>query len=269
MKYKVLFSETAYRDLEQLRAYLRLTQSEGYLGKVLDRVELLITFPQLGHEMKNPILDYARCRFLLTQNHVVIYQINELARAVYVLRVLSHYQNWKDVLVKELLLQRGELVSDGPWSVHALDETMVYDYYCSPPSWLDFSRTNRSDWTLQDAEEEVAKVQAGSEKENGPFIYAVFFEKCPKGYLKLVKSPDNLLLEFSFPSASKNELFAILTLFLRYLKGKSSIRPILAAYRSSDKISEVVLQQCGFGTMNADAALPRAKGIKIATLVTD
>ena len=267
MTYKLLLSETAYRDLEQLRAYLALAHSEGYLEKVLNRMELLTTFPRLGQETKNAVLDYARCRYLFAQNHVVIYQINEPARAVYVLRVLSHYQNWKDVLAKDLLLQRGKLVSEGPWSIYPLDEGMIDDYYRNPPLWIDAPAKLDKDWTLQDAAEDVIKAQASHETENGPFVYAVFYERFPKGYLKLSKADHDWNFDFSFSSASMRELPVVIGFFLKYLSGRSSIRVIRAICRVDDKVRQSVLRQCGFDMNEADSSVPQKKVFKTATYV--
>jgi len=103
MKYKLLYTLAAFKDLEEIKVYSLAAHPESssdYVRSILSKLDSLCEFPFLGNAVSNPTLQYASCHYLVCEKHIALYQVDESVHSVYVLRVLSHFQDWKRILDK-------------------------------------------------------------------------------------------------------------------------------------------------------------------------
>ncbi len=103
MKYKLFYTLAAFKDLEEIKVYSLAANPGGPLDciqAILSKLDSLCEFPFLGNAVSNPTLQYANCRYLVCEKHVALYQVDESIGSVFILRVLSHFQDWKRILDK-------------------------------------------------------------------------------------------------------------------------------------------------------------------------
>ena len=105
---------------------------------------------------------------------MAIYQINELAKCVYILRVLSRFQDWKNIVNKGLANKEDMLIDGDRLRITKMDPSMYYDVYRNS---LDednkkFVPDEVFD-SLEEADEVVDRIVGNYESEGGPFVYAV------------------------------------------------------------------------------------------------
>jgi plasmid stabilization system protein ParE len=97
MMHKIIITNSAFSDLECIKLFVakdNLEIAKRHIHKIFDRFEQLETFPYGGLKIANSSFGYAKAYYLMCANHVAIYQVDELAKCVYILRILSHYQDF-------------------------------------------------------------------------------------------------------------------------------------------------------------------------------
>ena len=71
MKYKIIISDSAFKDLESIKAFIAIDNTEiakQYVGNIFDRLESLSELPYRGLKISNSIFDYAKAHFLICLN---------------------------------------------------------------------------------------------------------------------------------------------------------------------------------------------------------
>ena len=132
MTYKIIITSSAFSDLESIKLFIakdNLEIAKQYILKIFDRFEQLETFPYSGLKIANSIFDYAKAYCLICANHVAIYQVNELEKCVYILRVLSHYQDWENIVNKDILCNKQIIIENDILQIVKMDKSMYFDIY--------------------------------------------------------------------------------------------------------------------------------------------
>ena len=95
MTYRVYFSRSARADLFSIIDFISADNPERALSFVdaLQRrsVEMLAEFPKTGRK-------YKTMRYLVFDNYIVAYDIDETARAVHILLVSEGHRLWRELL---------------------------------------------------------------------------------------------------------------------------------------------------------------------------
>ncbi|MCD7888125.1 MAG: type II toxin-antitoxin system RelE/ParE family toxin [Clostridiales bacterium] len=105
MKYSVLITGQAERDLDNAAAYIRSTllnptAAHSLLVQAGEAFSSLATFPLRYGLVDDPILAAWGVRFLVVNNYLAFYTVSEASQTVYILRFLHSRRNWA-VLLKQ------------------------------------------------------------------------------------------------------------------------------------------------------------------------
>ena len=254
MTYKIILADSAFLDLENIKLYIEkdnIDAARRYVFRVLSRLEQLTAFPNLGISIANSIFDYARARYLACGNHVAIYQVNELAKCVYVLRVLSRFQDWKDIVNKDILQKKEVIIEDDVLSIVKMNETMCFDLYRN--SLDEDNRKYIPDEvfdSLEEASLALRRIMEDYGKEEGPLVYAVIRknDEANMGYVQLAKTEEGWEIGYHIAKIYAGNGYATraVSLFLGHIKEHAQIKEILAIVLISNKASRRVLEKCGF-----------------------
>lgn len=254
MKYKVILSDACYKDLENIKAFFaidNLNVAKKYVAGVFDRLESLSELPHLGLKIQNSIFDYAKAYYLVCINHVAIYQINEESKCIYILRVLSHFQGWKNIVNKELLAKQETMIENDRLAIAKMNQSMYYDVFRN--SQDEDNRKFVPDEvfeTLEDASSVVDFIIQCYESKDGPFIYAVIRKEdhANMGYVQLIKIEDGWEIGYHIAKIYTGHGYATeaVKLFLEYLKKSTDLKEIIGIALASNKASRRVLEKAGF-----------------------
>ena len=254
MKYKVIITDSAYKDLESIKSFIAIDNRDAakdYIGKIFDRLESLSSLPRRGLKISNSLFDYAKAYYLICINHVAIYQINESIKSVYILRVLSHFQDWKNIVNKNLLNQQKTIIESGKLSIVKMDKSMYYDVYRN--SLDEDNKKFVPDEvfnSLEETSEVVDQIIQNYDAEDGPFVYAVIRKEDNQnmGYVQLVKIDDGWEIGYHIAKLFTGHGYATeaVNLFLDYLKKNSDLKEIYGIALAKNKASRRVLEKCGF-----------------------
>ena len=254
MTYKVIITESTFKDLENIKYFIAADNPDAakkYVGGIFDKLESLSEFPYRGLKIYNSFFDYAKAHYLICLNHIAIYQVNELAKCVYVLRVLSHFQDWKNIINKDLLNMNEIIIESERLSIVKMNKTMYYDVYRN--SLDEDNRKYVPDEvfnSLEEASEVVDYIIQSYDSEDGPFIYAVIRKKdnVNLGYVQLVKIEEGWEVGYHIAKIFTGNGYATeaVNLFLKYLKASRGLKEIYGIALASNKASRRVLEKCGF-----------------------
>ncbi len=254
MTYKIIITNSAFSDLENIKSFIAKDNQEiakKYISNIFDRLEQLETFPQSGVKIVNSFFDYAKAYYLVCTNHVAIYQINELAKCIYVLRVLSHFQNWKNIVNKDIAQSVDVLVEDDNMQIVKMNKSMYYDVYRN--SQDEDNRKYVPDevfGSLEEASEVVNQIIANYESEDGPFVYVVIRKKdnANIGYVQLVKIEEGWEIGYHIAKIYTGNGYATeaVKLFLGHIKNNSNLKQVFGIALAANKASRRVLEKCGF-----------------------
>jgi len=256
MTYQIVLTDSAFIDLENIKRYLDIDNPEAaktYVSHIVGRLDHLSSFPYLGPCFANSIFAYAKARYLTVGNHVAVYQVDELSKCVYVLRVLSHFQDWKAIANKDILHKEEVIIEDDVLSIVKMNQTMYFDVYRN--SLDDDNRKYVPDEvfdTLEEASIAVDRIIADYGKDEGPFVYAVMRKRddANMGYVQLVKTNEGWEIGYHIAHIYAGNGYATraLRLFLTHIKGSTQIKEVFAVVLPSNKASRRVLEKCGFKT---------------------
>ncbi len=254
MTYKIIITDSAFSDLESIKLFIakdNLEIAKQYILKIFDRFEQLEAFPYSGLKIANSFFDYAKAYYLICVNHVAIYQVNELAKCVYVLRVLSHYQDWKNIVNKDILQNKSVIADNDKLQIVKMNQSMYYDVYKN--SQDDNNRKYVPDEvfdSLEEASEVVNQIINSYDSEDGPFVYAVIRKKdsANLGYVQLVKIEEGWEIGYHIAEIYTGNGYATeaVNLFLNYIKKNTSLKQIIGIALAANKASRRVLEKCGF-----------------------
>lgn len=271
MTYRIILTDKAFRDLEDIKRYISQDSSENahkYIEKIFNSFENLQSFPFLGKEISNSFFDYAKVRYLICLNHIAIYQINEIAKCIYIVRVLSHFQEWKDLINKDLLSSNKVLTKDDSLSLIYMNSSMYYDV------WKNSLDENNQKYvpdevfeTLQDASEAVDQIIENIKNEQSPVVYAIFRNKdnANMGYVELIKIGNDWEIGYHIANqyCGKGYATRALSLFLEYLKENTSIIEVYGITLTLNKASKRVLEKNNFKILFEGTGSYQGKSRKI------
>ena len=271
MKYKIIITDSAFSDLESIKLFIakdNLEIAKEYILKIFNRFEQLDEFPYSGLKIGNSFFDYAKAYYLVCVNHIAIYQVNEIAKCIYILRVLSHYQDWKNIVNKDILQNKSIITENDKLQIVKMNQAMSYDVYKN--SQDNNNRKFVPDEvfdSLEEASEVVNQINNSYDNEDGPFVYAVIRKKdsVNLGYVQLVKNEEGSEIGYHIAENYTGNGYATeaVNLFLNYIKNNTSHKQIIGIALASNKASRRVLDKCGFELIYEGIGLYQGRKRKI------
>lgn len=271
MKYSIILTNASLRDLKNINTFIAKDNpliAKEYINKILDRLKNLETFPFIGKKIHNPIFDYLKCFYLICLNYVAMYQINETAKCIYIVRILSHSQNWQKLINKEIINIRKVIISNESISIAYMNDTMSGDVWKN--SLDDNNRKYVPDEvfeSLQEAYEVVENIVESYNSKDGPFVYAVIRneDNANMGYVQLVKIEEGWEVGYHIAERYTGHGYATeaLSLFINYLKQTTDIKELYGIALASNKASRRVLEKNGFELFFEGTGLYQGKKRKI------
>ena len=271
MTYKIIITSSAFSDLESIKLFIakdNLEIAKQYILKIFDRFEQLETFPYSGLKIANSIFDYARAYCLICVNYVAIYQVDELKKCVYILRVLSHYQDWENIVNKDILCKKQIIVENDRLQIARINQSMYYDIYKN--SQDDNNRKFAPDEvfnSLEETSEVVNQIINSYDSKDGPFVYAVIRKKdnINLGYVQLVKIEEGWEIGYHIAMIYTGNGYATeaVNLFLDHIKNNMNLKQIIGIALASNKASRRVLEKCGFELIYEGAGIYQGRKRKI------
>ena len=271
MMYKIIITNSAFSDLESIKLYIakdNLEIAKKYILKIFDRFEQLETFPYSGVKIANSFFDYAKAYYLICANHVAIYQVNELEKCVYILRVLSHYQDWKNIVNKEILCNKQIIIENDRLQIVKVDKSMYFDIYQNS-----LDKDNRKYVPdevfdcLEEASEVVNHIISAYGSEDGPFVYSVIRKKdnVNLGYVQLVKMEEGWEIGYHIAAIFTGNGYATeaVNLFIKYIQNNTNVKQIFGIALAANKASRRVLEKCGFELIYEGIGLYKGRKRKI------
>lgn len=269
--YKIIITNSAFSDLESIKLYIakdNLEIAKKYILKIFDRFEQLETFPYSGVKIANSFFDYAKAYYLICANHVAIYQVNELEKCVYILRVLSHYQDWKNIINKDTLCNKQIIIENDRLQIVKMDKSMYFDIYQNS-----LDKDNRKYVPdevfdcLEEASEVVNHIISAYGSEDGPFVYSVIRKKdnINLGYVQLVKLEEGWEIGYHIAAIFTGNGYATeaVNLFIKYIQNNTNVRQIFGIALAANKASRRVLEKCGFELIYEGIGLYKGRKRKI------
>ena len=271
MTYKIIITSSAFSDLESIKLFIakdNLEIAKQYILKIFDRFEQLETFPYSGLKIANSIFDYARAYCLICVNYVAIYQVDELKKCVYILRVLSHYQDWKNIVNKDILCNKQIIIENDRLQIVRINQSMYYDIYKN--SQDDNNRKFAPDEvfnSLEETSEVVNQIINSYDSKDGPFVYAVIRKKdnINLGYVQLAKIEEGWEIGYHIAEIYNGNGYATeaVNLFLDHIKNNMNLKQIIGIALASNKASRRVLEKCGFELIYEGAGIYQGRKRKI------
>ena len=244
MTYKIVITNSAFSDLESIKLFIakdNLEIAKQYILKIFDRFEQLEAFPYSGLKIANSFFDYAKAYYLICVNHVAIYQVNDIAKCVYILRVLSRYQDWKNIVNKDILQNKSVIADNDKLQIVKMNQSMYYDVYKN--SQDDNNRKYVPDevfGSLEEATEVVDQIISSYENKDGPFVYAVIRKKdnANLGYVQLVKIEEGWEVGYHIAEIYTGNGYATeaVNLFLDYIKNNTNLKQIIGIALAANKV---------------------------------
>ena len=273
--YKIIITNSAFSDLESIKLYIakdNLEIAKKYILKIFDRFEQLETFPYSGVKIANSFFDYAKAYYLICANHVAIYQVNELEKCVYILRVLSHYQDWKNIVNKEILCNKQIIIENDRLQIVKVDKSMYFDIYQNS-----LDKDNRKYVPdevfdcLEEASEVVNHIISAYCSEDGPFVYSVIRKKdnINLGYVQLVKLEEGWEIGYHIAAIFTGNGYATeaVNLFIKYIQNNTNVKQIFGIALAANKASRRVLEKCGFELIYEGIGLYQGRKRKIVKTI--
>ena len=269
MKYLVLFTDEAKRDLQDIEHYsLDYSTSLKYINNILSRIENQESFPYLGLQIHNQTFASFEVRYLIAGNHIVYYKINELAKCIYIYAIVAQSSNWKTLVNKDDVYPKTIIARDDILEIQTMNTSMFYDVWRN--SLDDNNRTFVPDEvfeTLEEASDVVNIIIKSYESEDGPFVYAVIRKEdhANMGYVQLVKIEEGWEIGYHIAKLYTGKGYATeaVKLFLDYLKENTEIKEVYGIALSVNKASRRVLEKSGFELIYEGDGLYQGKKRKI------
>ena len=254
MTYKIIITNSAFSDLESIKSFIAVDDQEistKYISKIFDRLKQLESFPYSGLKIANSFFDYAKAYYFICANHVAIYQVNELAKCVYILRVLSRYQYWKNIVNKDILCNKQIIIENDRLQIVRMNQSMYYEVYKNSQDGNNRKFVPDEVFnSLEEAGEVVNQIINSYDNEEGPFVYAVLRKKdnANLGYVQLVKIEEGWEIGYHIAEIYTGNGYATeaANLFLDYIKNNTNLKQIIGVALAANKASRRVLEKCGF-----------------------
>lgn len=254
MTYKIIITNSAFSDLESIKSFIAVNNQEistKYISEIINRLKQLESLPCSGIKIANSFFDYARAYYLICANHVAIYQVNELTKCIYVLRVLSRFQDWKNIVNKDILQNNSVLIENDNLQIVKMNKSMYFDIYQN--SLDDDNRKYVPDEvfdSLEEASEVVNHIISAYDSEDGPFVYSVIRKKdnINLGYVQLVRLEEGWEIGYHIAKIFTGNGYATeaVNLFIKYIQNNTNVKQIFGIALAANKASRRVLEKCGF-----------------------
>lgn len=252
MKYKVLFTEEADRDLMTIEHYFTNREASlKYIQSLLNKVENLQSYPNLGLKVANSIFEQFDTRYLIAGNHVVYYRVNDVAKCVYIYAIVLQTICWKSIVNKDIVIPNNIITHDERLTIKHMDTSMFYDV------WINSLDVDNRKYvpdevfeTLEIASSVVDDLIECYQSEEGPFVYAIIRneDKANIGYVQLINIGIGWEIGYHIAKRYTGNGYATeaVLLFLDYLKKNTNHKEIIGVALASNKASRRVLSKCGF-----------------------
>ena len=271
MTYKIIITTSVFSNLESIKLFTSVDNQEvstKYISKIFDKLNQLELSPYSGLKIANSSFDYAKAHYLICANHVAIYQVDELKKCVYILRVLSHYQDWENIVNKDILCKKQIIVENDRLQIIRMNQSMYYDIYKN--SQDDNNRKFVPDEVfdcLEEASEVVNQIIDCYDSKDGPFVYAVIRKKdsVNLGYVQLVKIEEGWEIGYHIAEIYTGNGYATeaVNLFLDHIKNNMKLKQIIGIALAANKASRRVLEKCGFELIYEGAGIYQGRKRKI------
>ena len=101
IKYKVVYSQKAFKDLDNIYNYVLINSLEPRIaGNLVKEIKQAITSLDIlpfRHELiETSITDFKNIRKLLVKNYIVLYHADETTRTVQIVRIVSCKRDYKN-----------------------------------------------------------------------------------------------------------------------------------------------------------------------------
>lgn len=108
MKYRIHITGKAEQDITEAADYIEFQlmnpeAADALLDKIDAEVNTLSSMPQKHQLVEDPVLNAIGIRFILVNNYMAFYIIDEPEKTVHVIRFLYQKRNWMQILKKEPL----------------------------------------------------------------------------------------------------------------------------------------------------------------------
>ena len=108
MKYSLHITKSAEIDLIRASDYIEYNllnpqASNDLLDKVEEAFGKLSQMPQIHQLIDDPVLKPCGIRYVLIDNYMAFYKINEETKNIYIIRFLYGKRNWIEILKNEQL----------------------------------------------------------------------------------------------------------------------------------------------------------------------
>ena len=170
---------------------------------------------------------------------------------MYVLRALSHFQEWAKIVNENIMNKSKVLISNHAISLKHMDSSMYFDVWKN--SLDDNNRKYVPDEvfeTLEEASEVVDYLIGCYETKDGPFVYAIIrnSDNANIGYVQLVQIQEGWEIGYHIAKNYCNHGYATeaVNLFLQYLKENTDLKEIYGIALYLNKASRRVLEKTGF-----------------------
>ena len=103
MSYQIHITPTAEHDIVRAADYIEFTlknpeAADNLLDVVTEQIEALADFPQKFRLIDDPVLTSWGIRFVIINNYLAFYMIDEEKQVVIVVRFLYQKSNWTSIL---------------------------------------------------------------------------------------------------------------------------------------------------------------------------
>ena len=103
MSYQIQITPTAEHDIMRAADYIEFTlknpeAADNLLDVVTEQIEALADFPQKFRLVDDPVLTSWGIRFVIINNYLAFYMIDEEKQVVIVVRFLYQKSNWTSIL---------------------------------------------------------------------------------------------------------------------------------------------------------------------------
>ncbi len=108
MNYKIHITKTAETDLNTAIDYIEFTllnpqAADNLLDKTVEAINKLSYMPQIHSLVEDSVLNAWGIRFIVINNYITFFTIDEQLKTVYILRYIYGKRNWIEILKSEPL----------------------------------------------------------------------------------------------------------------------------------------------------------------------
>ena len=103
MSYQIHITPTAEHDIVRAADYIEFTlknpeAADNLLDVVTEQIEALADFPQKFRLVDDPVLTSWGIRFVIINNYLAFYMIDEEKQTIIIVRFLYQKSNWTSIL---------------------------------------------------------------------------------------------------------------------------------------------------------------------------